>query len=91
MEEFYDECLKASSKEVIRLHETHPTNLENTTNSYLLELLRKKYKEKEKQMSMQGSRLKTLQQSQHYGQIDRYTKSLIYHTIKQISHSAKEE
>ena len=46
MQEFYDTCLEAYSKKLIKMHEINIlSNLKNfkSEHSYLLELLRKKY------------------------------------------------
>ena len=45
MQEFYEDCLKACSKEIVRIHETNSlSSLESSSShSYLLELLRKKF------------------------------------------------
>jgi len=46
-EEFYDDCLKSCSKEIVRIHESLQISSRESTSShsYLLELLRKKFLE----------------------------------------------
>ena len=93
MQEFYEDCLKACSKEIVRIHETNSlSSLESSSShSYLLELLRKKFIEDQEKRNGGVPRYDEMMAGKDHGAIDRHTKNLIYRTIKQIGANAKEE
>jgi len=91
IQEFYTECLKSCSKEIVKIHETNQLqSLENNqSHSYLLELLRKKWVEEKTSTGV--PKYDELKAGRQYNTIDRHMKTLIYRTIKNIGISAKEE
>jgi len=93
MQEFYEDCLKSCSKEIVRIHETNQlSSLESSSShSYLLELLRKKFVEEQEKRNGGIPRYDEMMAGRDHGAIDRHTKNLIYRTIKQIGANAKEE
>ena len=92
-QEFYEDCLKANSAQIVRIHESlQVSSKESTsTHSYLLELLRKKFLEDQEKRNGGIPRYDEMMAGKDLGAIDRHTKNLIYRTIKQIGANAKEE
>ena len=92
-QEFYEDCLKACSKEIVRIHESLQISSRESTSShsYLLELLRKKFLEDQEKRNGGIPKYDEMMAGKDLGAIDRHTKNLIYRTIKQIGANAKEE
>lgn len=93
MQEFYEDCQKSCSKEIVRIHESQKSSSRESTSShsYLLELLRKKFLEDQEKRNGGIPKYDEMMAGKDLGAIDRHTKNLIYRTIKQIGANAKEE
>lgn len=92
-QELYDDCIRACSKEIIKIHETNQLNMseKQTSHSYLLELLHKKFQDDHQAKNGGLGKYEDLLISKNFGAIERHTQHLIYRTVKQIGASAKEE
>ena len=92
--EFFNECIKASEKEILRSHEL--TQLQSKgdgdlVSSFFYELHRKKFVNSKPAVPLKTGSMEPNKAAYETRVLDRHNKNVIYQTIKSIIETAKEE